>query len=184
MLSLDAERIQTSFLRMKRASKIIGLIFRVVLVLNVAMAVVLFGTSIVVAFDPSILPVRTEPFGIGTIPILLSQAIACVALYILMRLFEDISKGESPFTFVQARRLAIIGCLLTVGILVEALVFTGSNPSLSIPDAVNMGYEGSPSVKQMFFINGAYVVGAILSFCLSYTFKYGALLQKLSDDTI
>lgn len=184
MLSVDAERIQASLLRMKSAGRVLYYVFGTIFLLSVAIAIILFGSSVLKAFNPDLAPFSVEPFGIGSIPILITRIIICVSLFYITRLFEDISKGESPFTLVQSRRMAIIGCLLVVGAIAEGFVFSEPPPSLTIPGVVDMRYSTVPNSNQVFFVNGAYVAGAVMCFCLSYAFKYGALLQKLSDDTV
>lgn len=184
MLSLDAERIQSSLLCMKGVSKILKVVFRVVFVLYTLIAILLFGTSLVKMINPASVLDSAEAFGLGSVPMLLSKVIVCVTLFVLARLFEDISKGESPFTLAQAKRIAVIGCLLAIGVVVEGLVFSGSSMSLTVANVVDLRYSAPPSDNQLIYINGTYVVGAVLCFCLSYAFRYGALLQRLSDDTV
>lgn len=183
MLSEDAKRIHASLSRIGKISGKISIAFKVVLAIDIVIAVLLFGSSMVGTLAPALFPFSTVAFGLGLIPMLLSVITSCGVLFVIAKVFEDISKGSSPFTFVQSRRIALVGGLLVVGVVLEAFISPNISAIVSVGGA-DLGFDATSRENPAIFINRFYLIGAIVCFCLSYVFNYGALLQRLSDDTI
>lgn len=183
MLSKENEFIQKSLTRIGNISGKISIVFKVVFTIFVVFAVLFFGISLAGAFAPGLLPFTTIPFDLGLISTLLSSTIICIVLFAIAVVFEDISLGNSPFTLMQAKRISFIGWLLIIGVILEAFISPYSSFIMNIAD-INLGYIASSQNYPGIFINGHYLIEAIVCFCLSYAFKYGALLQQLSDDTV
>lgn len=181
MLSEDAKRIHASLSRIGKMSGRISIAFKVVLAIDIVLAVLLFGSSVAGALVPSLFPFSTLAFGLGLIPMLLSVITSCAVLFVIAKVFEDISKGSSPFTFIQSKRIGLVGGLLVAGVVVEAFISPDFSSMVSVNGA-DFGFDATLRENPTVFINRLYLIGAIVCFCLSYVFKYGALLQRLSDD--
>lgn len=182
MLSKNAEQMRASLSRLAKASRVASIIFKAALAANILIAALLFGSSIVAALAPEMLP-GVVPFGFAVVPLLLDVIIACALLYALASLFGDMAKGASPFSIAQCRRLVVIGCLLAVGVVVGAIAARSPAPAVLMPDVAYVAYTLPPE-EEAIYINGGYAFGAIVCFCLAFVFKYGSLLQRLSDDTV
>lgn len=161
----------------------ISVVFKILLAVVIILAVLFFGSSIVGTLVPNVFPFNTVQFGFGLIPTMLSIVISCIVLFTIAVTFEDISLGNSPFTLPQSKRINFIGWLLILGIVLDALISPGASYMMNIAD-IDLGYVASSQNYPGIFINGHYLIEAIVCFCLSYAFKYGALLQQLSDDTV
>lgn len=104
-----------------------------------------------------------------------------VILLLAGLIFRDVSKGETPFTYKQAKRIRVIAWLLLIYALLEAFLPTGVLMYQSLGNSVfgiEHGATFSPSIKV-----GTIVVSLVVFF-LSTVFKYGVKLQELSDDTV
>lgn len=182
-LSRNARKIESSLLRARKVSRVAHVVFMVMLAANLLVAALLFGCSIATIFAPGLVPGMVS-FGLGSVPLLFSRMIACLVLYALARSFENIAEGDSPFTLAQSKRLFAIGCLMLAGVVAEALAFGSPAPFMAVPGVVDFGYTIDQGQPGTVYLNAAYLAGALISFCLSFVFKYGALLQQLSDDTV
>ena len=180
-LSRNARKIESSLLRARKLSRVARIAFMAMFAANLAFAALVFGSSIVATFAPDLVP-GMRPFGLDVVPRLLAVAIACAILFALARSFKDIAEGGSPFTLAQSKRLFVIGCLMLGGVVAEALAFGNPAPAISVAE-VHVGYDDL-AAPDTIYLNAAYLAGALISFCLSFVFKYGALLQQLSDDTV
>lgn len=92
--------------------------------------------------------------------------------------------GETPFTLKQVKRLRILGTSFLVFELVETLMstFFFFHTEFAGQDfGVIMGNAVSGSFIQ---VNPAAILAAFACFGLAIMFKYGILLQELSDDTL
>ncbi len=116
------------------------------------------------------------------IPLMVHAVLTIVLLIYGIFIFRDVSVGESPFTLTQSKRVRRSSAVF----LLYALFDLVCSPSImSWVDArfVNLGYwtpDGGPVVLQ---VDVGVLIAAVLLFCLSLVFKYGALLQRLSDET-
>lgn len=108
-------------------------------------------------------------------------AIVAIMFSIFIAMFSDASKGESPFTMVQVRRLRLISAMLLLYVVVDSIA------SLGIPftqvNSVDLGYA-SVTGNTIIPINFAPIIAAAVVFAFSFVFKYGVLLQEFSDDAI
>lgn len=107
--------------------------------------------------------------------------IVAIMFLIFIAMFSDASKGESPFTMAQVRRLRLISAMLVLYVIVDSVA------SLGIPftqvNSVDLGYA-SVTGNTIIPINFAPIIAAAVVFAFSFVFKYGVLLQEFSDDAI
>ena len=96
-------------------------------------------------------------------------------------IFKDISKGESPFTMKQARRIRIVAWMLIVYAVIEAVLPSGVVVDNSYAGStINVNHiESSPPIIKV----GSVIVGVVFYF-LASVFTYGVKLQELSDETL
>ncbi len=110
-------------------------------------------------------------------------ALVVVMLGTLFRIFNEVVKGNPPFSEIQARRLRIVS-LAALALVVLELIFTAGvsyavAPSAGYGIVVNDG-ASEPTVN----LNVGMLVFSGIMYSLSAIFRYAALLQQLSDDTV
>ncbi len=112
----------------------------------------------------------------------IGQGVSIAAMLIVfIKILSDVSKGESPFTMMQVKRLRMIaGLLLLYGFLDFAVSLNTAAAQLSGLDAGYISVSGNAIV----FLNFSPLIAAAVVFAFSFVFKYGVLLQELSDDTL
>lgn len=121
---------------------------------------------------------------IGLLQISLSLSFGLVVaaiLVILLRIFSDVAQGDSPFTMAQVKRLRIISLLLVCYGALDNIITNAS--ALIQYNGFNSGYM-STNENAVFAVYLAPLIVAAAVFAFSYVFKYGVLLQKLSDETL
>lgn len=174
----DVDKVQANIAKMRKASKVLAIVFDVLLGVYVLVFLVAFVMFIVkTAADadaPSVI--------MQGIPLALVIVIGALVLFVLARAFRDVSKSQSPFTHAQARRITIIGCLLLVCVVLEAVASTSTLYFGNI-GKISMFYS-LPADSTGIYLDAKLLVAAIVCFCLSYLFRYGAFLQWLSDETL
>lgn len=112
----------------------------------------------------------------------IGQGVSIAIMFIVfIKILSDVSKGESPFTMMQVKRLHMIaGLLLLYGVLDFAVSLNTAAAQLSGLDTGYISVNGNAIV----FLNFAPLIAAAVVFAFSFVFKYGVLLQELSDDTL
>ena len=104
-------------------------------------------------------------------------------LLIASRIFSHIASGESPFTKKSAALLRFIGILFLVRVAVEAVLSVGFDYD-ALAFGAHFVSEGISGVDQSSVdIDASAMFLAFLFFGLSAAFRYGSLLQRLSDET-
>lgn len=109
--------------------------------------------------------------------------IICFFLLELIKVFSDVVRGERPFSIEQARRIFVLGVMLALLFILD-LSYSAGVVFEVIPQAgydiiVNDGFN-EPSIN----INIGMLVFSAIMFSLSAIFRYAALLQRLSDETV
>lgn len=176
MISLtDAEEVRVRIARMSKCSKTLYVIAIVFICITVCFGVAFFGFAIYDGVETGKSPVELVS---TLISVLVFFCIGIALLCILARAFRDVSKAQSPFTLVQAKRIGILGILLLANAVLEAVVSV-------VPLHIAIGeakfdYISSPGM----FLDAMSIIAAIVCFCLSYVFRYGALLQWLNDESL
>lgn len=108
----------------------------------------------------------------------------CVVMFLmLMRIFSDVGMGKLPFSQLQSRRLWVIALVALLLVFLE-LFYTAGLSYVTIPE---LGYgivmndgTSEPTVN----LNVGMLVFSGIMYSLSAIFRYAALLQQLSDDTV
>lgn len=115
--------------------------------------------------------------------ILIYGALAVLILWNLRQLFGEVVEGNPPFSEVQADRLRSISVISLGIVILDALLSFGfmfeAVPELGFGMVVNDGIT-EPTLNLNF---GMLAFSAIM-YSLSAIFRYAALLQQLSDETV
>lgn len=183
MASKHAERISDSLARVGRysdiASKALKIFLAVYLVLAIPISCYLTGSIVVSGLNlPDLLWMSLQ-----LLPIVLSIAVTALVLATLRLIFADISVGGSPFTDEHSRRLFLIGWLLVASFIFGAVASVAPMPYAQI-GSLTFGFFVPSADPSGISFDFSSIMWAVVCFCFSYAFKYGALLQQLSDDTI
>lgn len=102
-----------------------------------------------------------------------AMAVVCLTL---IKIFQEASKGRSPFTMLQVGRLRLVAvALLGYAMLEFAMTCIAS---LTQQGWMSSSSSGAPT------LNLFPIVAAGVIFAFSFVFKYGVLLQEFSDDTL
>jgi len=105
-------------------------------------------------------------------------------LIVALRIFSDIVAGESPFILKQVKRFNWVGILFLFYTALEALLSVSFSYSL-FGEGDFYGIVGGSNVATSFIkVNALTFIAAIVCFGLAVIFKYGVLLQQISDDTL
>ena len=102
------------------------------------------------------------------------MAVICITL---IKIFSDASKGHSPFTMLQVKRLRLVAGMLLAYAVLEFLVTYSAS---FLPG----GWIGSSANGAAITIDFFTIVAAAVIYAFSFVFKYGVLLQEFSDDAI
>ena len=107
------------------------------------------------------------------------SAIVIVVIVLALRLILVINRGETPFTLDNARRLQVIGWLLFAFEPLQWLI-------TRLFWAVASGRVDEDGVVEYYFnSNGGMILMVGLAvLAVSYVFRYGVELQRLSDETL
>ncbi|EAC4529291.1 DUF2975 domain-containing protein [Listeria monocytogenes] len=96
-----------------------------------------------------------------------SSMILAYLLWTASMIFKDLAANFTPFSDITVSRLRRIAVLMLIYALVPQIVYTVLIPGYSINFGLNMSF---------FF--------ALIFYCLTEIFRYGASLQKESDETL
>ena len=175
----DAVFIKDTATKMARVSKRIRVGINVILVVYLVMVVAAIALSVIT--DSGTSSGFWEKI-LGGLSNLLSVVVVAILLAILSKAFQDVSKSQSPFTVKQANRITTMGVLLMVNVILEAVSSLVVPISSELAD-VSAGFVSTPLTMNL-YIDVMSLMAAIVCFCLSYLFRYGALLQWLQDETL
>lgn len=101
----------------------------------------------------------------------LSLLLLAFLLWVASIIFKSLAVEFAPFSDIQVSRLRLVAQLLLIYALVPQILYSIFHTIL-IP-----GYSISLSLDMSFFF-------AIIFYCLTEIFRYGAVLQKESDETL
>ncbi|MBC5584283.1 hypothetical protein H8S61_08745 [Eggerthella sp. NSJ-70] len=173
---LDADAEETGRLLVK-TQKICRLIRFAMIVVFVFLCVWWFVSSCVMAytllnpelFDNPVTGLSLAIYAVSGV----AMAIVCVTL---IKIFQEASKGRSPFTMLQVGRLRLVAAALLGYALLEFVMTCTA--SLTQQGWMGSSLNGAPT------LNLFPIVAAGVVFAFSFVFKYGVLLQEFSDDTL
>lgn len=116
-----------------------------------------------------------------------SAVVTLFMIWVLAKIFQDMSKGLSPFSLKQARRLRFASALQ----IIHAIYSTVASPAFlqvfgldEMAIGATLGIASVEAGSRFIPINAGDIVLAIVLFCAALIVEYGSLLQKLSDDTL
>ncbi|WP_143412158.1 hypothetical protein [Arabiibacter massiliensis] len=108
--------------------------------------------------------------------------ITIAAMFVtFIKIFSDASKGESPFTLLQVKRLRVLALLLLLCGIID--ISATASASIMQYGNVDAGYY-STTDNIVIPINFAPFITAAVIFAFSFVFKYGVLLQEFTDETL
>ena len=164
-----------------RASKVCRIIRNVI-----TAAVIVFAVGWVVALGMSVLEgvtagrlgsiwVAAYVFAYGALVLLLGAS--------MIKIFSSVVKQAQPFSEKQADRLRLVA-LLALGLVILELVYTATVSYSVVPEVgYNIGINDAYPADSVNLNAGMLVFSAIM-YSLSALFRYAALLQQLSQDTV
>ncbi|MBP3866946.1 MAG: hypothetical protein J6D25_03970 [Eggerthellaceae bacterium] len=128
-----------------------------------------------------------NPFATMTGDVFYSVIIALVGLLVFFALttvgliFRDIGKGKTPFSYGQVKRLRFVALLLVLYVFVDALQSGNADGLFHVGE---LNFHVSLTERPLTNINVGMLMGALVCFCMSFVFRYGLLLQSVSDDVV
>lgn len=175
--TVEAEK---SLLQIRNASKVIYCVLNSIFILCclfLLLILVLFGVSEIV---PDLLFDVQVDF-LNMVTLVCTGIFVTILFKLITNVFRDVAKGSTPFTLMQVRRIRIAALIIALDALVGTVFSPGFIYAMQV-GGINIGYTviGQPSVP----IDLGEILTAICLFCLSFVFKYGVLLQRLSDETL
>lgn len=112
----------------------------------------------------------------------LIRGLVIAALFVvLIGMFSDAARGESPFKMDQVKRLRLISCFLVIYGILE-MIFS-VNAAVTYYEGINAGFFSTDD-SAIITVNFAPFIAAAVVFAFSFVFKYGVLLQEFSDESI
>ncbi|MDY4535088.1 hypothetical protein [Tractidigestivibacter sp.] len=164
-----------------RLSRLCRLSSRLLFILSIiVMLPLLLSPLILVGAFLAIGPFSYEGSISDLLLMIVQSALASTALCIITRVFVDIAK-KKPFYIGQASHLMIAGILMLVCTFVEVIPYDSATLSLTLgPLYIGLELSKSPGC----FINLGSLLCSISLLTISAVFRYGYLLQRISDDTV
>lgn len=179
MLTKNSARINESLSHLGKLSGYAQKTLRILLIAYLILAIPVYCYGAVSIFGSGS---NSLDIALRLVPDALSIAIPSLVFIMLIRIFGDIFIGNSPFTIEQSKRLRLIGFLMLADIIFIALSSATPFPGTHI-GMFTLGII-PPENPEGITIDVSSLLWAILCFCFSYVFRYGALLQQLSDETV
>ncbi len=175
-MEVTSEDVSVQFAKLKSVSRIAACCFAALTALAAIFAV---AALVVIAFTATSAHTDGES-ALSYIPACVQMVILPVILGVCTSLFKCIGQGVSPFNSKQARNMRIIGWLFVVYALCDNIANNASISSVIAGTPVSVDHQDTP----FFGVNIFMLAIGVVFFCFSAIFKYGSLLQEVSDDTI
>lgn len=164
---------ELSLVKANRACKLICFLMKLIFSFVCVWWVVTIAIMLISLIDPDVI----NNVGYLSFPALIAYVFSCMVMSVvcitLIRIFSDVSKGCSPFTMIQVRRLR----LMAISLVVYSVLEFGITYCSSF-----LQYEAIGS--SVATINLFTIIAAAVVFAFSFVFKYGVLLQEFSDETL
>lgn len=175
----DAEQIRLKIDAIAKRSKILYRLLIVILIGYLALAALVFALMTV---SPGGFLSDGMMFLLKGIPLIITLGIGFFILFTIAQIFKSLSQKASPFTTKQTQRIAAIGLLLLADAVIEFLISLVESTTVNA-GGMTVGFVNSAPTGSV-YINMTFIIAALICFCLSYVFRYGSLLQWLSDETV
>lgn len=119
----------------------------------------------------------------GMLYVVTYSAVILWLLFVAYRSFSDVVNGESPFTLKQVGRFRNAAFLLLTLAIIDAFLSTSFIYGFNAGgiDVAALGNFGTD--QNQIRINATVVFFAIILLGVSSLFRYGVLLQRLTDET-
>lgn len=175
------EETAHSLIRVRKVCKFLCSAMKVLFVVFCLGWVAVSGATVYSLINPDAFDIVNNVSWLSSVLCIVYGAIAAGIFLVLIAIFSDASNGDSPFTMKQVKRLRIISAMLVLYAVVD-FVASASMPFTRV-DNLGLGYAAI-TAKTVIPINFTPIIAAAIIFSFSYVFKYGVLLQKLSDETL
>lgn len=172
---------ESALAKTNKACRFIGVALKIVFAIFVVFWV---GTALIMTLSlvfPGSFGLM-ENVALHNIVLYVGQGIVIAVMFVaFMSIFSDVSKGETPFTMMQVRRLRLVaGMLVLYGFLDFAVAASAAVMQINGLDSGFVATSGNIIIP----INLVPLIAAAVVFAFSFVFKYGVLLQKFSDETL
>lgn len=110
-------------------------------------------------------------------------SILVMVFWVASNIFKDISRGRSPFTLKNAKRITYLGWAMILIAVVELIVSPGFFAAVHAPGFDVAAILTDDAESLLIPVDVKPIVLAFICFGLSCIFEYGSLLQQVSDET-
>lgn len=178
------KRIESSLSRIAKLSNVVSVVIAMLLAISIVVGFAsIIGFAIIGSDDSGAAKGWLDRLS-DIAPLLLLWIITSASLLVVFCIFREMAHGGSPFTAKHAKRLRLLGIVSLVGVLVETIVSPEARMVMSV-GILDIGTHPSsftelPAIP----INAQSFIFGVMTLCFSFAFEYGALLQKLSDETV
>lgn len=175
-MEVTTRDLEAALLRLSRRARWVCFAFRVL-----AVMILLFW----VAFT---LLARTSVFGLtwqledasSILPSIAQGILVAILLWSMGDVFGEIAYGHTVFSELQVKRMRVASFSMLIYLIMDSFVCPWSASLLS-PDGIFATYD---NVGVGANINLGLVLLVVVLFGVTSVFRYGVLLQGLSDDTV
>ena len=178
----ESKEVNTSLLRLENIASPLYIALRGILAIFVIGWCLFFLAFFVSLATSGLSPIELLRNLVYVVPIAVSAFVNIYILYVIGCILNSIRHGATPFTLMISRQIKIVSFLLLASFLLEAFV------SIVPFDGYSLGIMRIGLARQdggvVADISVSTLIASLIGFVLSYVFKYGALLQQLSDDTV
>ncbi|WP_172136173.1 DUF2975 domain-containing protein [Adlercreutzia sp. ZJ473] len=176
---VKARDVEGYLAAISRGSAVAVVILRAIVVLVLALNVLPFLLLFLNTFLPCVEIVSKEGTVVDALLVVAQAFCFVLPLWILSNVCQEVSRGISPFSMAQVKRMRIV-----VGMIVTFAVIDFFLEPCSVLFNCNGIMLGGYVHAYVYKVNMAAVVAALALFLLSFVFKYGVMLQSVSDDVI
>ena len=176
---LDEDKIETQR-TLEKTRKVCGSLSQAVKIVFVIFCLWWLVSSILLAVsivDPSLLVTIDNVDILGLSVYIIDGIIIAIIFIVIIKMFSDPAKGESPFIMAQVGRLRLISLMLVLYAIMDSLVSYSAS-------SLYFNNSGLSMSDPFLTINFAPIVAAAIVYVFSFVFKYGVLLQEFSDESV
>lgn len=173
----DRSQTERSLTKTNRACRFISGLMKVIFALMCIWWLISVGVMCGSLLRPELFNNGNPVNGLTLAIYVISVTTMVVICITLIRIFSDASKGDTPFAMMQVRRLRLVAAmLLTYAVLEFAM---SCNATFAQQEWISSSVSSAVPTLNLFPFMAAVVI-----FAFSFVFKYGVLLQELSDETL
>lgn len=176
MLGNEAQETERSLAKTNKTCKLICILIKIVFGLLCAWWLISISAMVCSLLNLEIFQELGTATPLALFVYVVSGFVMATICIVLIQVFGDASRGQSPFTMTQVKRLRIVSFSLIAYAILELLM---NNSAPFIQSGFILGAAEGAATINLFPI-----VSAAVIYAFSFVFKYGVLLQKLSDETL